>query len=109
MTMDIQKFQHVTFTNPIIVDFLSRHSDNHDLLNACESLLESFCKNSDHALKSQTSKQDSSLFLKYVDDIDKRHKQYLDHFLNGHMNALTAKLDFTHLQKIPDALAHLKT
>ncbi len=115
--MNIQKFQHVTFTNPIIVDFLSRHSDNPDLLNACESLLESFCKNSDYALKSQTSKQDSSIFLKYVDDIDKRHKQYLDHIVNGHLHtfldnttaALTAKFDFTHLQKVPDALAHLKT
>ena len=115
--MNIQKFQHVTFTNPIIVEFLSRHSDNSDLLNACEALLESFCKNSDIVFKSQTAKQDSSLFLKYVEDIDTRHKQYLEDILNGQLSTfldnttatLSAQLNISHLEKVPESIAQLKT
>jgi hypothetical protein len=73
--MEVERFKRVVITNSYIVDFLSVNTDNKELLQSCETMLESFCKATSHFMqnysKEEDTKKDSNKMFEYLKDFQK--------------------------------------
>jgi hypothetical protein len=73
--MIIDEFKQVTLTNSFVVEFLSLNKDNEELCNACEEVLERFCRTAqefitNHA-KTENNKREMSGVLAYLKTFEK--------------------------------------
>lgn len=73
--MEIEKFKRVSFTNSEIVNFLSQHAENEEVMKSCEMVLLAYCSATkdfmDNYSKSEKSKKDINHIVSFLQTFEK--------------------------------------
>ena len=91
--------QEVIITDPYIVGFMTRHRNSDDILNACKSVLRSFCQTVDDIETNQSTNNRIMSYLSEFEDRYHKHARMVESKINdveSHVtstsNAITTKL-----------------
>lgn len=96
----------IKITNPYVIEFLTRHAENENLLKSCDNLLENYCKSANEFMeihdKEERNKREVSSFITFLEEFERR---------NGERNSLLEKqftdLSGTIIEKVSSQLLNI--
>lgn len=76
----VETLNQVVITNPYTVDVLSKHKDNAELMQACDNILEQFCKSFEGLMvKKEEKVLDIDRIVKEAVEARKQRRQIKEH------------------------------